>query len=359
MLKYGQYKGNKTLEKFNTEERKMERKVYDSREVQLVDVLVGILFKDNSPEIKTLVGHRFPDDDALLCCWIAKKFIPKAANATIVFVNAGESLPGTENDPSVLHFDTGHGEYDQHGTKSWRMSSAQILVKKLEEKFKIKEPALNPLLELAAAVDNIKPLPSTSIHFIIEGYPRMFRNGNGQIDWQEVQSHVFELFEIIYNQEKQRIQGREDLRRFAEWTTLPNGIKVAALLGHPELREAAFEAGATVVVWTQPKGNGKFYTGIQRHRDSEIRLDGVAGALRFADSREREINVQGRNLRYIGQTTELPWYLHDSLGLILNGSRSRKLEKEEFTKLQHRQILGIVHQSLSNIPKGAVTTTQR
>lgn len=336
----------------------MERKAYDSRVVQLVDVLVDILFKDNSPEIKTLVGHRFPDDDTWLCCWIARKFIPKAANATITFVNAGESLPGTENDPSVLHFDTGHGEYDQHGTKSWRMSSAHILVKKLEEKSKIKEPALNPLIELATAVDNIKPLPPTSIHFIIEGFARIKKAGNSTIEWNKVQEKVFELFEIIYNQEKQRIQSREDLGKLAEWTNLPNGIRVAALLGHPELREAAFEAGATVVVWTQPKGNNKFYTGIQRHRNSEVRLDGVAGALRWAEARERGINVQGRNLRYIGQTPEIPFYLHDSLGLILNGSRSRKLEEKEFTKLQPRQILGIVHQSLSNVPKG-LTATQR
>jgi len=330
----------------------MEKTVYSSQAEEAVDKLVEILCGNGSPEIKTLVGHRFPDDDAWLCFWIAKRFIPRAAKAIVTFVSAGGILPGTENDPSVLHFDTGGGEYDQHKTKSWRQSSANILARKLGEKINLKEPALIPLIDLATAVDNVKPLPPTSIHFIIEGYPRLLKkNGSGAINWEEVQRKVFELFDIVYNQEKQRIESREKLKEFARWINLPNGIRIASILEHPEIREAAFEAGATVVIWTQSRGNGRFYTGIQRHRDSEVRLNEIAANLRWAETKERGIDARGKNLQFIGQSEDMPWwYLHDSLALILNGSRSHPLKGNEYTELQAQQIVAITRNALSKLP---------
>ena len=327
----------------------MERTVYNSQEGELVDKLLEIVFNSGSPEIKTLVGHKCPDDDTWLCCWIAKRFIPKAASATITFVNAGKTLSGTENDPSVLHFDTGGGEYDQHNKRSWRMSSAQILVNKLREKLNLKEPALRPLVELATATDNIKRQEATSIHSIIDGYPRLFKK-NGNTDWDVVQGRIFELFDIVYGQEKQRVESREKLGRLVEWIKLPNGIKIAVLFGHPALREAAFEAGAAVVVWTQDKGGDKFYTGIQKHRDVDIHLNGVAANIRWAESKERGIDASSWNLQYVGLSEKLPWFLHDSEALIVNGSRGYPLKENEYTKLKPRQIVAIVRNTLSKLP---------
>jgi hypothetical protein len=139
---------------------------------ELVDRILEIAFNETAPEIKTLVGHRFPDDDVWLCCWMAKRFIPKAAEAQIVFVNAGEALPGSEGDPSVLHFDTGGGDYDQHGRGFERSCSAALLAEKME--ILDKHPGLKPLIEMVTAVDNVEPLPPTSVHYAIEGYPREF-----------------------------------------------------------------------------------------------------------------------------------------------------------------------------------------
>ncbi|OGZ18568.1 MAG: hypothetical protein A2175_01825 [Candidatus Nealsonbacteria bacterium RBG_13_42_11] len=334
----------------------------EERTERLVERLLEAISDSTTPEIGTLVGHRWPDDDVWLCFFIAKKFIPKVAEAKIIFVNAGETLPGSTHNPSVIHFDTGRGEYDHHGKFSKengkvpeRTCSAMVLAQKLG----LNEPGLKPLLELVKAVDNIKLLPKTSVHFAIEGYPRLpeFKKPDGQIDWQKVQERVFELFEIIYNQEKARMRAQDNFKK-AEWTTLPNGLKVASILGHPECREAAFEAGAAVVVWTQPKGPNKFYTGIQRNRNfPELRLDKVAVALRFAEAQAREMDVQGKNLTYIGRGEPIfSWYLHDSLGLVLNGSRSWQLTKpEEFTKLLPREIVGLVHEALTAIPSNVIS----
>lgn len=319
---------------------------------QLVDLVIRLALEQAAPEVKTLVGHKFPDDDVWLCCWMARRFVPKAKHAQIVFVNAGQTLPNTQGDPSVLHFDTGGGEYDQHGKGlgQTQTSSASILAEKLG----LTDHALKPLLDLAEAVDNIKPLPATSIHFAIEGYPRMFWSRDKGTDWQKVQERVFEFFEIVYGQEIGRLLSRENLKKYAEWTSLPNGIKIAGILGHPELREAAFEQGATVVVWTQSRYGG-FYTGIQVNRQSTVRLATVAETLRLAEANVRGIDVRGKNLTYLGRAEPVnTWFLHDSLKLILNGSRSWAPKDYEFTKLPVRHIMGLVCQSLAAIPKERV-----
>jgi hypothetical protein len=321
------------------------------RTENLVDLIIRLSLEETMPEVKTLVGHRFPDDDTWLCIWIAKKFIPKADKAEIVFVNAGETLPGSEEDSSVLHFDTGGGEYDQHRKGLLRGSSATLLAKKLGL---LEDPGLKPLLEMTEKVDHVKPLPVTSIHFIIEGYPRKFKNTDRTTNWQKVQERVFELFDIVYDQETARIQAKEKLHKYAEWHTLPNGIKVASILWHPECREAAFEAGAYAVVWTTSRGPNHFYTGIQTNRKYPMLfLDNVAAALRDQENKVRRINGQNQDLRSIGRTG--PWYLHDSKHLILNGSRTWKPKEEEYTKLAPRQIVGLVHLALSAIPREIVS----
>jgi hypothetical protein len=320
---------------------------------KLVDLIVELALDQTVPEIKTFVGHRFPDDDVWLCFWIAKFFIPKAANAEIVFVNAGESLPGSEGDSSVLHFDTGGGEYDQHTKGLQHKSSAAILAAKLEL---LENPGLKPLIEMVNAVDSISPLPPTSIHYAIEGYPRMFQS-NGAIDWQKVQTRVFELFDNIYNQETARAQRCENLKQHVEWTILGNGLKIASVLWHPEYREAAFEAGAAVVVWTQSKGKKRFYVGIQRNREyPQLRLDSTIETIRSEEAKVRQIDIRGKNLRYLGRKGPVPgWFLHTSLGLILCGSRSYKLEEDEYTKLSPRQIVGMVHRTISKIPQSVLS----
>jgi len=330
-----------------------------SQTEKLVDLIVRLALEKAAPEIETLVGHRFPDDDVWLCCWTAKKFILKAVNAQIVFVNAGESLPGSEGNPSILHFDTGGGEYDQHNTGRWKTPSATLLVEKLG--LLTENPGLKPLLEMVKAVDNIKPLQADSIHYTIEGYPRQkkFQNHNGSINWQLVQERVFELFDIVYEQETARVKAREKLQECAEWTTFPNGIRVCSILWNPECREAAFKAGAHVVVWTQSKGSNHFYTGVQTSRNYPLFLDGVVAALRSQESKARkETTPNNLHLRSVGRLGS-PWFLHDSKRLILNGSRSWKPTKEEYTRLVPRQVVGLVHRTLSAIPIGIVSQWEK
>lgn len=328
----------------------------ENKLANLVDRLIEALAAENQlvAPVKTLVGHRWPDGDVWFNWWIAKKWIPTAKDAKIVFVRAGEILPGSEGDPSVIHFDTGGGEFDQHGKSLIDKASASLLVERLGLQ---EDPGLKSLLEMVEAADNVRPLPPTSIHYAMEGYPRRYRRPDGIIDWETVQARVFELFDIIYEQETQRAESRKELEKHTSWIILPNKIKVAMILWHPHLREAAFEKGAHVVVWTITRKPHKFWVGIQMNRNfPQLHLRGVVVKLRKAEAEKRDIDVQGRTLGYIGQEGVVgsTWFIHDSLNLVLSGSRSHPLRDEEFTLLAPGQIVDLVCLALSRIPQERV-----
>lgn len=324
-----------------------------NRTEELVERIVQLAFDQAAPPVKEFILHKSPDDDCWLCDYIAKKKIAKTANAKLVFVNAGESRPGAENDPTRLVFDTGMGKNDQHGKGGKeRTCSAAILAERIDA---LDDPGLKALLEMVTAVDNIEPLPITSIHYVIEGYPRLCKK-EGKVDWQMVEGKVFELFDIIYNQEVQRALSRTKFQEEVRLIPLSNGLKVAPLYWCPGLREAAFEAGADVVIWTARNGHG-FYVGIQRSRRApELALTDVCAALRFEEARMRRIPVSNLNLKYIGKNGPVKnWYLHDSLGLVLSGSRSWELGKDEFTRLTPRQIVATATHCLGLIPTKKVS----
>lgn len=375
---------------WRTQLREMAMKLRQEEEIEqggLIDRILETLLQPSTPEIKTLVGHQWPDDDVWLSLWLAQRFLPEAKDAEIAFVNAGESLPGSESDHSVVHFDTGGGAYDQHGKGFKKTASAEILARALGVR---KDPGLQELLEMVIKVDNVEPIPATSIHFTIEGYPHLsnLRLPNGQPDWKTIQERVFELFNTVYGQETQKAKSRANLERFAERTVLSNGLTLGILLWHPELREAAFERGAAVVVWTEGYWVNKqtgvtlslveynqekrratqegsfnpddwkrvFYTGIQTNRRfPSLYLSTVAFELRTSEAEKLGISVsraEQEQLYAVGREGPITrWFLHDSLHLILNGSRTWTPRKEELTELTPSEIVGIVTKTLSRIPR--------
>lgn len=322
-----------------------------------LETLLGILtsaISNTALEITTLVGHRFPDDDVWLCFWIAKKFLPQTKNAKMVVVESGTSLLESEDDPSVLHFDTGGGEYDQHTQGKERTCSALILAENLLVE---KDPGLIALLEMVTKVDNVEPLLATEIHSAILGYPRIFHE-NGDINWEKVQERVFELFEMIYAQETLRAENREKLGEHVSWANLNNGLRVATILWHPELRDAAYEAGADVVLFTVPKKRPKYLVGVQMNRKLKglLSLRGVATEMRAAEADMRDIQVNRGDLDYVGQEGPIAnWFLHDSLALVLCGSRTHKPAEGEYTLINPNRLANLVSHALSKISRENVT----
>lgn len=296
-------------------------------------------------KFKTLVGHKNPDEDVWLGFWIAERFGLCERDVRYEFVSAGTARPGSEKDPTVLHVDTGGGEFDQHGKSLARTCSAALLAAKLGL---TNDPGLKTLLEWVTAVDNAEKLPPTHIHFITVGLHRQSScfGENNQVDWMKVKERIYEIFDMIHDQDTRRQRSRDQLPRNSSWKRLSSGVSVCSIFGRPDLRDAAFERGADVVIWTSRNGKG-FYVGIAVGRDSNVRLTGVVALIRYMEAKKRGLNLRVEDLGYLNQAEPVRgWFLHDSLKLILCGSPKASLADDEYTQLTPAEIEQAVYRVL-------------
>lgn len=297
-----------------------------------------------------LVTHERPDTDAYLCLWAAARFVVKTDNFVVAFVRAGEQLtPEDMEGHRVLHMDTGLGELDQHGKRLGRTSSFELFCK---AHGLMEDDALEPLIELSRATDNVEEINRTSVHYVFKGLAHHYTDRQTkETDWDGVVTAAFGILDIFYGQAQSRLISVEDFKRLGRMEALDNGLKVAQIFHQPRLREAAFQAGADVVVWTVDlkRGDfkGKFYVGIQTNRNSPVTLKSVMSGLRIAEAARRGLKpeqTQGHDFGAVGKKDLFgSWYLHDSEKLIVCGSNAHPLEYlTEFTRLNPGEILKIV-----------------
>ncbi len=323
----------------------------------LIDQLLEIALESVKPKRIRLATHRWPDPDAFLCLWQAERLIFPETEIELVFVNAGETLPDTEDGVPTYHFDVGGGPSDQHGKHIVRTSSAALTA----ERFHLANVSgLQSLIDLSIASDNIDPLLPDSIHYAIKGYPYLPQfQRNGQINWQMVKERVFELFDMMFSKEKREVQNRIDLGKYAEWTMLPNGLTICNIMWRPQLRGEAFNKGADIVFWTIRKGEKGFYVALQLNRDlsNKLHLRGAAREIRKAEMENRGIRIE--NEESLSQTGEHPllpgWFLLDNGALLACGTRKRDLKEGEFTTLKPRQILAIATSVLGRINSQSIS----
>ncbi len=298
-----------------------------------------------------LVTHQRPDTDAWICLWAAHKFVvPSDAPRRIEFIAAGSRIDDADRlGHNVLEMDVGGDDCDQHGRQLARGSSFELLV----EKYNLldKHPALAPFVEFARATDNVEEMPFHSVHFLFKGFPAMIRNGE-EIDWGGIAEAVFEILDVLYGQEENRLAAREEFREKGRITRLSNGAKIGTVWWNPHLREPAYEAGAHVVMWTVGKGKKGFEVGIQVHRNATLSLQGVMRAIRLAEAKKRDMTISSEVAGALGGNGDNPvpgWFLHDSKKLIVCGSRARHLQGDEFTRLSPGEILEILKKEIGSV----------
>lgn len=302
-----------------------------------------------------IVVHHYPDTDAYACAWAAARLLAKNAQHEIVFVRSGEELPAEEHgDCQVIHLDTGKGPFDQHEKELARASSFQLFAQKHGL---LEDPGIKLILELTLKADNVERIDPTSIHFILKGLAYHYRDpGNNEVDWDSALTAAFIMLDILYSQAREQARAVEDVKKFVKFHDLPNGLKVADLMFHPRLRQAAFDQGADVVVWMgrpEAKANkGKLYPGVQVHRDVDLKLDCVVAELRREEAKKRNIATKGHDLFAIGTNPVFgKWFLHDSHKLVACGTRSHELlEEKEFTTLSPGKIVQVVIGYLEKLP---------
>lgn len=298
-----------------------------------------------------LVTHYYPDSDAICCLWAAAKFIAKDAEHTLCFVPAGDKLPADDAEGyRVLEMDTGKGELDQHEKRLKRASSFALFC----EKYGLSDdPGIVPILEMSRKADNVEDMSRTELHFVFRGLAYHYTDKNKEVDWQAVCDYAFIALDILYSQGRQRAKSTQELSSIMHRYELPNGVVLATVWWRPALRDAAFESGADVVMFTQniDRKANLFYVGIQTNRKSRVTLETVISGIRLAEAQKREVETAGHDLRAIGIDPHFGgWFMHDSLKLVACGTRGHPLEGDEFTKLTPQEILGVLRERLGKLP---------
>lgn len=300
------------------------------------------------------VTHLQPDTDALLCIWAAQRFIAKPEDERdFAFVASGENLPAEEAEGyTVLTMDTGRGELDQHEKNLERSSSFVLLCEKYGL---VNDYAMQPLIELSRATDNVEKVDFTSIHFVLKGLWYYYRDPKSkEVDWSAVVNSAFTILDVLYNQASSREAAHKMFEKVGKVEDLPSGNKISVLMGQPRLRDAAFEAGAQIVLFTHmvDKKNGTFGVCIQvNKRRFKANLAPLMTGLRALEASKRGVAIDGRT--DLGSTGAMPefggWYFHDSGNLILCGSRTHQLQEGEHTKLSVDELLSVFRKRANQI----------
>ncbi|MCX6820198.1 MAG: hypothetical protein NT019_02895 [Candidatus Adlerbacteria bacterium] len=301
-----------------------------------------------------LVTHLHPDTDAMVCIWAATRFLVGTnEEVSYHFVRSGETLlPDEMAGFRVLHMDTGLGELDQHALDYTRTSSFELMCKKYGW---LEDEALRPILEMTIATDNVEVVDPTSVHYVLKGlHYHFYDKETKESDWGEVCGNAFLILDLLYGQWKQKVKARKDLTVHAGFNELKGGVRFTTILTRPQLRDAAYENGADVVMWTHvldwKKRDKDFMVGIQVNRMSTVTLECVMADIREAEAKKRNVSVEGKNLQAHGKDSAFGgWYLHGSKKLIVCGSRSNPLAEGEQTMLAPGEIVNIIRNRLVRV----------
>jgi|SRR3989344_569028 len=282
--------------------------------------------------VEKIILYSGADFDVLFATWLFSRNISYAKYARIEFVKIGETWKNqkVDSDPSIIHIDTGGGRFDHHGGKEKTASLLMAKELKLDS-----DPALKNLLSLVESYEKAEKQVFYSPSQIITGwYYKYQRNPRLVVE------KALELFDILYGQEKKRIEA-ESKAEAVVWKECGQ-YKVAVLDEIPQLRDWAFEAGAAVVVWKSTV-NGNPNYGVQVSRSLDVTLTKMVAKLREEEAKARGLDLSDTDLETINELEQMPgWYLHSSHKLVLCGSRKKPLKKNEVSILPFEKILEIL-----------------
>ncbi|MFN4213065.1 MAG: chromate resistance protein ChrB domain-containing protein, partial [Microgenomates group bacterium] len=106
--------------------------------------------------MKYIVTHLSADLDSITSCWLIKRFLPGWKKAKIILVPAGSTLnnkPADDN-PEVIHVDTGLGRFDHHQTDEFTCATKKVF-EYLQEKKYLKKNQIKPLERIVEFVNLI------------------------------------------------------------------------------------------------------------------------------------------------------------------------------------------------------------
>lgn len=254
--------------------------------------------------MKTIVTHISPDLDAVTSVWLIKKYLPGWHDSEIAFVPVESTLNGKDpdEDPDIIHVDTGKGKFDHHGSGEFT-SAARLVFKFLNQNpyFKKKEAlALERIVEYVTQIDNFRevnyPTPDADIydfapHQLVFSMHTFIPNDH------ELTEKFFDILESMLVVMKNKLSAEKDLQE---------GFIFRCKWG----KAIAFES----------KNEESVKLALKHKYDIAIRKDPVRGFLKIKAFPKPEYDLQELFDLLNREDKKAHWSIQGANHIIINGS---------------------------------------
>ncbi len=275
--------------------------------------------------MKTIVTHISVDLDAVSSAWLVKRNMPGWENAELKFVNAGETLNGKKPDenPEIIHVDTGLGKFDHHQIRDFNLSAAKIVFNYLDKREYLKaydREALSRMTDLIAKIDNFQeihfPNPDAdiydfAIHQIITGLRPVTKDDTERCEI------MFKILDATLQVFKNKIRAEKEMDSAYTFNS-KFGKSFAIESSNEETVKLAQKQGFEMVIRKDPKLG---FVRIKTIPSDKFDLTPVYEKVKELDPKA-------------------DWFLHISKNMLLNGS-SKKANVTP-SKLSLNKIIDII-----------------
>jgi len=268
----------------------------------VVFFLVVNLYKRYTTLMKTIVTHIGPDLDAITSIWLIKQFFPGWEEASLGFVPAGNALGGRppDDNPEVIHVDTGFGKFDHHETNA--DTCAAVLVYEEIKKTRGADNALERLTTIVNDIDHFREVfyPNPTADFWDLGLV-------AQIDgWRLIYSDNpikivdlgMQALDAIYKTFQNKVWAEKELKEKGVEFSSKWGKGIGVETTNDEVVHLAQKMGYMIAVRKDPK----------------------KGYLRVKAFPKETIDLEGLYNTFKSDEPDATWFLHASHHMVLNGS---------------------------------------
>lgn len=252
--------------------------------------------------MKTIVAHIGPDCDAITSIWLVKMFFPGWEEADLAFVPAGKTLKNLppDDNPEILHVDTGFGEFDHHQTAADTCAS-KLLYEEIK-RTRGADPALERLVTVINDIDHFREVffPNPTADFWEFGL-------ESQIDgWRllypdnpvKVVDMGMNALDGIYKSFQNKVWAERELKDKGMVFDTKWGKGIGVETSNDDVVHLAQKMGYIVAIRKDPK---KGYLRVKALPKDDIDLEEVYNALKKEEP-------------------DATWFLHASHHMVLNGS---------------------------------------
>lgn len=260
--------------------------------------------------MKTIVTHISVDQDAVASAWLVKRYMPEFADAEIMFVSAGKTLDDKkpDEDPDVIHVDTGLGRFDHHQLTdpTQRFSATERVLTYLKNEGHLRQhdvEALQRMTDHITQIDHFKevfyPDPTADrydfmLRQIIDGMKI------NRMKDEDIVKLVFKCLDAIFLVIRQKIAAEGEISKGyifeSKW-----GKTIAMDTKNEEALKHALKSGYRVVIKRDPN----------------------SGHFRIKSLPVKEIDLTLVYEILLTKDPKATWYLHGSKHMLLNGSSKR------------------------------------